>query len=203
MSRSTLATLVVLALGAASPARAAGPFGFEMGMTRAQLKARGLTLRPMEQPLVFRTDRAPKSHPAFEGYLLRIDPKLGLTAVTAIGKDLKTGPTGAAVRKQFRLLQATLAARYGPPRTYDGLQGDSRFTEPEEWMAGLVADERALAAFWGLDPDPDDPPLADHIVRISLVAGADRAEAGFLKLTYEFENTDAPEATSDDGGVTL
>jgi len=200
------AALVLGALGTLAPALAdaAGPFGFEMGMTLKQVQARGLKPEPLEEPGTYRTASAPKPHPAFEGYLLAIDPKLGLVSVTGVGKDVACRPTGAELRKAFKVLKLTLVARYGEPQEYDGLEPGSELGGPDEWMAALVADERALALFWGLEPGPEDRPLPDHIARIALVAYASQPEVGYLKLTYEFTNQEAAEAAASEAvGETL
>jgi hypothetical protein len=62
----------------------------------------------------------------------------------------------------------------------DFLRAGSIWKEPEDWMMGLLKDERTLVAVW-------EKALPNRIHDVVLKAGALSREKGFHKLTYEFD----------------
>jgi hypothetical protein len=124
---------------------------------------------------------APSPHPEFESYICFVSPEKGLLKVVAISKDIETNSFGEAIRDRFEQVQAGLSKAYGAGKSYDFLQSGSIWNEPQDWMMGLLKDERTLEAFWQLNPPQD------HITVIALKAVALSREKGYLSLGYEFE----------------
>jgi hypothetical protein len=124
---------------------------------------------------------APSAHPEFETYICFISPEKGLLKVVALSKDIETNSFGEAVKDRFEQVQAGLSKAYGQGNLYDYLKEGSIWNEPQDWMMGLLKDERTLEAFWQLNLPQD------HITIIALKAVAISREKGYLSLGYEFE----------------
>jgi hypothetical protein len=162
---------------------AAGPFGFEYGMTKEQvIAAVGQNAVKKIQSDVLTLTTAPKPHPAFETYQVMISPKLGLVKILAIGNTIGTNRYGNEIQTAFIETQEALVNNYGTPGvSYDFLRSGSIWAEHEDWMMGLAKGERVLATFW----TPTNSP--NHITSIELEANALSMEKGYLDLGYEFE----------------
>src|SRR5690242_8473129 len=100
---STLLLVLVLTVCQSTAQVASGPFGFERGMTLAQLSSLlgNNTLVKSSKPYMWQTTAAPKPHPSFESYLLIISPTDGLLKVIASGLTVDTSDSGTEVRQAF------------------------------------------------------------------------------------------------------
>ena len=127
-----------------------------------------------------------KPNPLFESYLLYITPDKGLVKIAALGKDIHTNSFGAEVHDEFMETRDAVAKLYGTPDTIDTLLQGSIWSEPQDWMMGLIKKERLLSAFWNLKPAP-----VNHITVIGLDGFGISTEKGYLKLAYEFEGWEA------------
>jgi hypothetical protein len=182
---------ILLLIAACLPATVAlaqdvnGPFGLHRGMTQEQViqivgkdaikEAKGDTLR---------LHRVPKPHPAFEFYSLIFSPKDGLLKIVAYGNDIRTNGFGQAVHESFIEIRDAVAGTYGQPaNTFDSVRVGSIWKEPEDWMMGLLKDERMLVSGWSKS-------LPNGIQDIYIEAKASSAEKGFLVLGYEFNGWD-------------
>jgi hypothetical protein len=173
----TLLTAVSIAVAAA-----AGPFGFEPGMTREQV------IRLVGQDNVVQEDShgdvlilrtAPIPHPAFERYLVIISPKNGLLKIQAIGVDISTNRFGRDIRSKFAEIRNALIGIYGSPEDFDFLLDGSIWTDPQHWTMGLLKNERTLAADWHANG-----------MFFWLRARAVSLEKGYLALGCEFAGFD-------------
>jgi hypothetical protein len=162
---------------------AAGPFGFEYGMTKEQVIAavgQNAVRKATDDALEITT--VPKPHPAFESYVLIISPTRGLVKIVAVGNTIKTNGLGGEVRDAFTETQVLVARNYGSPeKAFDFLRSGSIWNDPQDWMMGLAKKERVLTSFWAFVNSPN------HITTMKLEAKALSAEAGYLALGYEFE----------------
>jgi hypothetical protein len=159
-----------------------GPFGLHRGLTQEQVirivgkdaikETNGDTLRLL---------RVPKPHPAFEFYSLIFSPKDGLLKIVAYGKDIRTNGFGEAVHDSFIEIRDAISKTYGQPKfTLDRVKAGSIWKEPEDWMMGLLKEERGLTTAW-------DSGLPNHIQDIVIEASALSQEKGFLRIVYEFD----------------
>ena len=95
---------------------AAGPFGFEYGMTKQQVIALvGQDAVKKTTADALEVTTAPKPHPAFESYILIISPARGLLKIVAIGNTIRTNPFGSEVQQGFATLQSLVVNNYGSP----------------------------------------------------------------------------------------
>jgi hypothetical protein len=174
---------------------AAGPFGFECGMTKEQVVklvgqgavkhinwelAQESGISNQNDMLMLST--APKPHKDFGEYLLLFAPKLGLVKLVAIGKPVPTSRYGDDLKNFFLETRDAIADNYGTPETFDSLRFGSIWNEPQDWMTGLLKGERTLMSGWELKTT-----RPNHITGIMLKATASSTEEGHLELIYEFE----------------
>ncbi|WP_455233444.1 hypothetical protein [Geopseudomonas aromaticivorans] len=174
-----------MALAVAAGAAHAGPFGLEMGESLAQLQGRMALTKVGEYQ--YGAKATPKSHPAFEEYLLVITPKHGLCKVMAATPDIKSSSFGTEVQGKFESLEAAVTSRYGAGEKLDFLKKGSIWDDPNEWMMALVKKERSLMTYWG----GKGKSLQDNVAMIQLSAGAHQSSAGYVTLGYEFKNSDS------------
>ena len=188
--KKLLLTVLVMAVGGTATGRATGPFGFERGMTRAQIialvgkdavDAKGSTVDAL------RVTTAPKPHPAFEAYLLIISPTEGLLKILASGNTIDTGDTGSELRSAFDGIVQGVTQKYGAStHAFDlcnegiGCSGDN------VWMLGLLEKNRTLSNYWDFRQNP-----VNQITYISVEAKALSLNKGWVIFACEFEGWEA------------
>ncbi len=166
---------------------AAGPFGLRMGMTAAELR-QVLDVKapePDQRPLVLQTERLPRHHDAFEGYLLIVSDKVGLCKIVGLGETIAVKPEGKELRAAFEDLEEAIGKKYGRHLTRDEIGPGSSFTDKKQWMQSLHAKERQLAAFWDAE---ERSTLSDDIIEIVLDARTLSETEGYVRLYYTFSN---------------
>jgi hypothetical protein len=183
-----LAFALILLLAIASPAIGAGPFGFEKGMTREQVvklvrdtAVTKVTKGSTEDITILTLNTAPKPHPDIEDYMLLFSSTDGLLKIVASRRTIRTNGFGSALRDAFLELRDAVAGVYGNPKTFDFLESGSIWKEPEDWMMGLLKQERHLIASW--EPPPT---LPSQIADVEVEAVALSTEAGYVAIRYEF-----------------
>jgi hypothetical protein len=165
-----------------------GPFGLRKGMTQQQvIEIVGKSaVKETKGDDTLRVLTVPKPHPAFEFYSLIFSPTEGLLKITAYGNDIRTNGFGEKVHDSFSEIRGALSDTYEKPDgDMDFLQSGSIWKEPEDWMMGLLKEERHLASIW------QNRPLPNHIHDIEIEAKALSQEKGYIILTYEFDGWDA------------
>ncbi len=169
----------------------AGPFGFEYGMTKAQVLAIvGQQNVLKDQDFLLRVASAPKPDDRFEAYLLLISPDRGLLKIIATGKTIDTSVFGTELRVNFGAMRDSISRTYGQPtNSYDALQPDSHMDAPGAFTESLRLKKRVLACNWDVDAEKRKTAgsEADHIIGVILETKGLRRNAGWLELTYEFE----------------
>ena len=126
----------------------AGPFGIDMGMSLAQVKAVCKTTPKQIQGDAYEI-MPPKTNDMFVTYYVRIDPDYGVYWLKAIGKDLYTNGYGDRVKSEFENLVASIRSTYGE-ETYkvDSLKEGSSWGEPKNFMYALQIGDRELITAW-------------------------------------------------------
>jgi hypothetical protein len=172
---------------------ASGPFGLRMGMSAAELRqvADLKISEPDQRPLVLQTDRLPKHHDAFEGYLLIVSEKVGLCKIVGLGETISVKPEGKELRSAFEDLEQAIERKYGKHLTRDELEANSKLNDKKQWMQSLHGKERSLAAFWDAE---ERSTLSDDLAAIVLDARALSETEGYLRLSYSFSNWERCEA---------
>jgi hypothetical protein len=182
MSKYFFRAMVVLCILAfpVQPAQA-GPFGLSMGMKISDFKG---TLKEI-RPFIYQTTDVPKKHSAFAYYILRFGPKCGLYYIKAIGSDISTNAYGKEVSEAFDGMEEKLKSVYGPNKRVDYLAKDSIWTEPRDWMSGLVKGDRVLSAMWRKE---DGSQLKDDLETVYLGARGANRSTGYIVVEYYFSN---------------
>lgn len=165
----------------------AGPFGLEMGMSLKDIGGAPQKLAPGKYKLT----NVPKSHSAFEAYVVQVAPKGGLCWIKAVGKDISTSSYGIELKSAFKDMEQKLEASYGKHKTMDFLMSGSIWHEPNDWMMGLIKKERVLAAIW---EKSEGSSLPSDIEQIGLIASPISGDKGYISIEYSFTNKESCEA---------
>lgn len=164
-----------------------GPFGLEAGVSVDTIeKMTGQTPRiAKESENLYVTSSVPKPNDAFEKYGLVISPTVGLCVIRAVGKTIQTNDYGHQLQSVYGEMRDALAEVYGKPKTYDLLMPSSIWKDPNDWMMGLVKQDRMLQAEW------TGPSMKNNIVSVSIDARATNRDKGYFVVEYTFNNTAA------------
>ncbi|MCD6663625.1 MAG: hypothetical protein LT082_09520 [Comamonas sp.] len=171
---------------AAKTPPADGPFGFKQGLTRAEVESmvgESSTLLPGSKN-AYLLNNAPKPHGAFENYVAVIGDVSGLCVVRGIGKDITSSRHGIQLKTSFNEMEATISELYGSSEKTDRLLPGSIWKDPEDWMMGLVKEERFLFAQWPRKGQV----LKNELDSVALAARAKGSGTGYLILEYSFQN---------------
>lgn len=126
----------------------AGPFGIDMGMSLAQVKAVCRTTPKHIQDNVYEIT-PPKTNDIFETYYVRIDPDYGVYWLKAIGKEIYTNGYGDRLKSTFESLVESIRRTYGEASYIkDDLKEGSIWGKPQDFMHALQRGDRTLNAFW-------------------------------------------------------
>lgn len=176
--------LVALSIGAQEHSQPT-PFGFKMGMTKAQIiniLGEKAIKEAKEDSLVLSS--APAPHPDFDTYVVVISPDKGLLKVGAIGKPISVNDEGNELKEQFEDVYTSLAAKYGNGEKLDFVQGGEANKEPQYWMMTLLDHERTLLVCWNYEEGNSG--TGQTKTGVLLEAHALSINVGNLTLEYEF-----------------
>lgn len=171
----------LLALLCANPASAQGqaPFGVTMGSPISKYRSCEKT----EQTGWYRCDTLPRSHAAFELYIIQAHPMIGVCFVKGIGKDVNRDPRGAKTKTEIEKLATQIAQTYGPhTRIRDALSSRSELKGVDEWMLAVEENERTFSYDWVGGPYPND------VDSVHLFASATDGETGYAVAEFYFKN---------------
>jgi len=185
--RSIIIGIVSLSIVVFTGSAVAGPFGLKMGMSVAEVKAIDPAMTELA-PGKYKLTHVPKPHSAFESYIVQICPKVGLSWIKAIGKNVSTSSYGIELRATFDELSTKLDKSYGAGSTTDVLLPGSIWDEPDDFMMGLAKKERYLFRQWSQKTGAQ---LNSNLVAIGLVATALDNNTGYLSLEYAFATSEA------------
>lgn len=183
MFRVKIASIVMITLVAATSATA-GPFGLNQGMTLEQLSNKKLEKVAHGK---YKLVKVPKSHSAFEAYIVQVSPKSGLCWIKAVGKDIPTSVYGLELKTSFETMQKKLEKSYAKHQTMDVLMPDSIWSDPKDFTMAMLKKERFLISIWDVEKGSI---LPDDIKQIALSAGVTRQDRGYISLEYAFKNYD-------------
>lgn len=192
------ATLIIATIALVQTANAeAGPFGLEMGMT---LKDIGGSPEQISKGK-YRITTVPKPHSAFERYVVQVGPKSGLCFIKAVGKPVETNAYGIELRSAFNNMSAKLTQIYGKQSRMDLLLPGSIWKEPNEFMIGLLKNERKLYDVWSVEHKSS---LTGNLESVALGARPLSMDTGSITIDYSFKNKkecDAEIAAEEDGAL--
>lgn len=159
----------------------AGPFGLEPGLTIEQLRAIDPDIKE-EDNNSFLMSVVPIPSKSFEMYRVYVHPTVGLVKLIAYGITIQTNRFGVALLAEFNRVESALSEQYGTAKNYNFLITGSIWKDPQDWMMGLVQEERILASFW-----TKDVIKSDTVDSIGLVANALSSDKGYILIEYEFK----------------
>ena len=162
-----------------------GPFGLQMGLTKQNVEdMTGVTLTAIPNSLnIYTTKVVPKTHYAFETYILLISPKVGLCRIRALSGDINTDSYGLALKSKVKDIAESLTANYGKGKATDVLLPGSLWKEPGDWMIGLLK-KNAISVLTG---KRKDKPFKNDLQGIMLEATAVNSGIGSVYLQYDFK----------------
>ena len=163
-----------------------GPFGLEMGLRKDQYPGSLQELKPG----TYQTNEVPKPHSAFDLHLLQFGPSSGLAWIKAIGKTIEANDFGTSIESAFDEMKKKLVKTYGESENISYLMEGSIWSEPRDWMQGLLCGERMLAARWEADSHKQ---LPNQLSSVFLVAQATDTSSGFIAIEYAFKNLESAE----------
>lgn len=176
-----------------TPGPSSGAFGVRQGMTAAELGA--IIKLTKSRPMVFTSDTAPEPHPLFVTYRYVIGEDTGLCKVSALSKDVQSNVFGDGIKEEFKELSDALIQKYGPATfAFDRLQRGSLWTRPEDFMMGLLREDRELSATWfrgTVQGVKNSARLPNSIDSIELQAIAASTQSANIMIAYSFNNNDA------------
>ncbi|MDR2887915.1 MAG: hypothetical protein LBV26_07955 [Bacteroidales bacterium] len=174
------------------PSVLAGPFGIDMGMSLAQVKAVSKTEPVHVQDDVYEIT-PPKTNDMFETYYVRIDPEYGVYWLKAIGKDVNTNNYGHELISVFNSLAESIEKTYGNYEKIDRREvGLGNI--PDFFMKALEDGARTLGALWQKEYGST---LPDEIETIAITVEALSEDLGYVALEYSFSNTAKVKAKAD------
>lgn len=180
MKMSAIVVALLLLASAAFPQSRPTPFGFHVGMTKAEVVAavgEKNVRQETTDPTFFWLKSAPTPSREFNEYTVLISPKLGVYTVSAM-VDVTTNRSGEQVREKYADIKNLLVARYGKPTNdFDFVHPGALFREDTEFMMSLKQKERSLVAAWVL---PDKTNISLEAIGLSI----DKAS---ILLIYQFE----------------
>jgi hypothetical protein len=159
----------------------AGPFGIDMGMTLDEVTKISKT-KPISVGLYSYLITPPNTNDLFfEFYLVEIDEIYGVYFIKAIGKDISDTGYGDVLKLKFTNLSNNIEKNYGKYRTVDYLKRGSIWNEPEDFMMGLLKEDRALIVIWDKESKAT---LPNDIESIMIGVKAKTPSEGYLSLEY-------------------
>ena len=164
-----------------------GPLGFQMGLSVKNIEdMTGKQLKPVDGSYgLYVVDVSPKKNNLFESFGLVISPNVGLCQIRAITHDINTDSYGLELKSQFDDLAGSITAIYGNGKKGDFLYPGSIWDRPQDWLSGLVKQERVYMQEWS---GPNDTMNKNEIKSIILSAKGKNTSQGYIVLQYSFKN---------------
>jgi len=120
-------------------------------------------------------------------YIVRIHPKYGVYLIKAVGKEISTNGYGFALKSAFNDLLGSIEKTYGKYNKTDLLLPRSIWSDPDDFMMGLLKNERYLYAVWERKEGSNMP---NDLETIAVMASALSGSRGYLTLEYYSTNYD-------------
>jgi len=174
-----------------------GPFGLDMGMSLDRVRQVSSTT-PANRGNDLYEITPPNTNNMFETYVVRIHPTYGVYLIKAVGVDITTNGYGTALRTAFNNLAGSLERVYGQYRLTDFLLPRSIWKDPDDFMMGLLRNERYLFAMWERKEGSN---LPDDLESIAIGASALNSSKGYVSLEYysiDYEKIKAEEQQRQD-----
>lgn len=140
----------------------------------------------------------PKPHPELEAYVVKYARGVGICSVGAIGKTIRNDKYGFTTKERVDTIAKQLKRKYGvETKKYDRLFTGSIWDEPDDWMMGVLKQERFYGYVWSTEDG--FKPVAE-VAKIGVFATAVANDAGFVKLEFYFKRDPQCEAIIEKAG---
>ena len=130
----------------------------------------------------------PKPHPDIELYVIQYVEGVGLCMIKGISRDISDSIYGDNIRRKTDEIYDQLTTKYGKGEKLDFLRPGSIWDEPEDWMMGIIKDERTYAVLWQLSSP------VEEVSEIVLAAQATSRDSGYFIV--EFYNSNSAQCDS-------
>lgn len=164
-------------------AMASGPFGVSMGADPLSLKG-AQHINSVHSIYKFEPSQP---HSSFKEYWVQASKTHGVCEIKANTDKIQTNSFGTWLVAEFGRIEQGLKKVYGENVSYNMRYPGSRFSEPQDMMAALMAQEHALVAMWG----DKSYVLKDNIISVGLMGEALGTDHGMLVIQYTFKNHQA------------
>lgn len=152
------------------------PFGLRKGMTVAELTKIDPKIEKNNEYTW--TIKPSRPNDMFNNYLLKVSPETGLFQIIAMSGIIETNVYGHTLLNQYTTIKEILIEKYGKPDTdINQLSYESIWDEPRDFMMSLYKEERVIGAMIEYN---------DTIIGLRCIAVS--TDAGYITLTYEFDN---------------
>ena len=187
----TTACLLALLIPVLGQAQTPGPFGLNMGMSKAAIET-GSKLEAVEgQSNLYSTKIVPRPLDGVDFYTLLILPNAGLCQIRVAGRTINSSSHGVEIMARYRQLRDAIANTYGKYGESDFLRSGSIWDEPEDWMMALRRNERVLQAAYDAE---EGSTMRNNVKQILLDAMAIDSSSGWILIQYKFENEEECQA---------
>jgi hypothetical protein len=108
--------------------------------------------------------------------------------VKAIGKDIDDNRFGTNLTDTYNRVDKGLSKSYGKGSKVHYLRSGSIWDEPEDFMMGLVKQERVMNTYYD---EEEGSTMKDNVEKAYLGGKALSAETGYVTIDYTFNNHQA------------
>ena len=157
-----------------------GPFWIDMGMSLEKVKQISKTMPKNLSEDAYEIT-PPATNNMFETYIVRIHQTYGVYLIKAVGKDISTSGYGIELKSAFNNLLTSIEKTYGKYDKTDYLLPRSIWKDPDDFMMGLLKNERYLFADWDRKHGSK---LPNDLESIGIVVDALSTSKGYLTIEY-------------------
>ena len=149
----------------------------------------------LKQPNLYSCN-VPKPHPDIESYIVKFVENVGICLIKGISEDIPDSRYGIDTKSKTDEIAAQLTPKYGKNTEFiDNLLPGSIWDQPEDWMMGLIKEERFYMYVW----KPNEP--VDGIISIYLAAQNTNTDNGYFAVEFHTSKSAECEAAIEKGSA--
>lgn len=152
----------------------AGPFGVDT----ENFSLANYGCKSVGSPTFYECPDVPNKHPDIDSYIVQYADGVGVCMVKGISVDIRDSVFGDNTMSKIEKIKIQLSSKYGEGSDIRYLRSGSIWNEPEDWMMGLVKDERTFATEWEFSTPIDGSSI------IFLAAKASNRETGYFVVEF-------------------
>lgn len=172
-----------------------GPFGFDVGSDISEYA----NCSKLDQPGIYQCSSAKKPHPDIEFYVVKHFDEVGICWIKGIGNDINDNGYGTNTKAQVDKIKSQIEGVYGDStKSFNFLSAGSIWDEGNDWMMGVVREERYYNFFWTED---DGYIKIKKIDSIYLTANALSSSKGYFSIEFAGENKDRCDSIANSEGA--